>query len=319
MIKFNKSPVYYFVLSSLIVMPTLAVAKGAAPNGKPFVELEGKIIEIEGEVSTLQDQMSSLIGRVDTLEQNVTANQDAIIALTLESASLQTQIDTHGTDIVSLQDQIDDINLLNSSLQNQIDTLNGTDDALQQQIDDNGALIVSLQTALDGLSSLQDQIDNNSDLIAALSADVDDLENLIMQKQNIINGTCSEGETFVSAYEGVLLCRVAVSGGGSSSAIADRILVRTRYEPTRPTNYSAGYAAFCPEGYTINVGGYYVRNFDVTMNEPGFQNLRRVDANGIETYNNFDHYARLDSWTTAGSFTQSPSLVLTKAICTKFN
>jgi hypothetical protein len=40
--------------------------KGANPNGKPLVEIQGQIIEVEGEVATLQDQVNSLVGRVDT-------------------------------------------------------------------------------------------------------------------------------------------------------------------------------------------------------------------------------------------------------------
>lgn len=31
--------------------------KGANPNGKPFVEIQGQIVEVEGEISTLQDHV----------------------------------------------------------------------------------------------------------------------------------------------------------------------------------------------------------------------------------------------------------------------
>ena len=48
------------IITAIFVAPAFSGGKGATPNGKPFVELQGQIIEVKGEASTPGDQIYSI-------------------------------------------------------------------------------------------------------------------------------------------------------------------------------------------------------------------------------------------------------------------
>ena len=140
------------ILSSSVLL----AGKGGTPNGKPFVELAGQIVEVEGEVSTLQDQMAELIGRVDSIEDNVTANTAAIADLEAMDIALKVLIDTNRGDIVLMKGQLSDLERETAQLR--VDMASG-DSTLKVQIDINDGLITALKFAVSDMGSLQKQID----------------------------------------------------------------------------------------------------------------------------------------------------------------
>lgn len=287
----------------------LAGGNGGSPNGKPFAQLDGQIIAVQGLVSSLEEQVTTIVGSVDTMEGYIIAHQDAILSLSDQNSTLQTQIDDNAMDIVSLEIQISDLSQESYDLKSEIDLLGDADGALQGKIDDNTAIIYSMQTAVDGLNTLEDQVNNNTDLIATIESRVEYLEDAIQDKQNIINGVCAEGETFVEVTpDGNLVCRVAVSGGGN--AIADRLKIVSRFDFPRILTYQAGIAPFCPEGYMVTAGGYESLNVDIKGNKPLVNLLRSAD-NG--------QYVTLDGWIASGFAAQIPAYITTTMACTKFN
>lgn len=92
----------------------------ATPNGKPFVELDGQLHEVQGAVQSLQQQLDALVARVDTIEEQVGANQDAIAALTATNADLQAQIDAGADDVADLQARMAHNEMLITALRDRI-------------------------------------------------------------------------------------------------------------------------------------------------------------------------------------------------------
>lgn len=205
---FSKSAIA-IALSATIGITTVGAAfaasttnKGANPNGKPFVELQGQIIEVEGEVSTLQDQVDSLVDNVDDLQLRITANDDAIAALETTNADLQVQITANADDIASLEAQVTALENENADLQVQINALGDADGSLQDQIDTNAGLITTLNQSISDISlSLQDQINNNNDLIVIIQDQINNLNIVASHQTEIQNGVCPDGETPLSFNE----------------------------------------------------------------------------------------------------------------------
>lgn len=174
--------------------------KGANPNGKPFIELQGQIIEIEGEVSTLQDQVDALVEDVDDLTLRVAANESAISALQATNVDLQNQIDANASDITSLQNEVEILEYDNIDIWAQIDTLGDADGILAMAIAANLTTITNLNISINDMSvTLQNQIDNNNLLILAMQDQIDNLNFINNQATSIENGVCPDGET-VFAY-----------------------------------------------------------------------------------------------------------------------
>jgi uncharacterized coiled-coil protein SlyX len=248
---------------AVLVIPGLVFAgsntnKGASPNGKPFVELNGAIVEVEGEVSELQDQMDLLAGRVTNLEDRVTANENAIANLEVDNAGLQVLIDANAADVLSLETRITELYNHNAELQTQINEWGDPDNGLQAQIDANDSDIITLAQTIDTLEgNLQEAIDHNTSLISALQQQIVDINESLAMKQMIISGTCPEGENLHEIQEdGSVVC--ATAGGGSGSSVT-QLRVR-QYCNSGNYNYGCGVYAFCPAGSLLTGGAGYSYN-----------------------------------------------------------
>jgi len=170
----------------------------ALPNGKPFVEVDGRLIEVEGAVISLQDQVKTLIGDVSSLEESLAAHKTVLSQLLTDFDDLQNQVSTTDAD-------------------------------------------------------LQDQITNIEGLIGVVQDSIDELKNQLALKQNIINGTCPEGQAVVEITpEGGLVCQL--SGG-------DAGLFNTITLTSTVTFYSRVYSYYvdlrCPGTHPMVIGGGY--------------------------------------------------------------
>lgn len=235
-----------------------AAGKGANPNGKPFVELQGQIIEVEGEVASLHDQMDSIVAKVETLEDRVGANEQAIADLTAASMTLQVQIDANADDITSLEADIAALQAQNDDLQAQIEANSGNIDDLRGQIAYNQGLIAALQQSISDLgTSLQDQIDNNDLLIQSLQSEIVLIQGLLALKQALITQSCSEGYAIREVLEdGTVVCE-DVSGSGAATlqthlASAWESIHHGQCESVR---------ARCPDGWTVTGGGFSIHPY----------------------------------------------------------
>ncbi len=232
-----------------------AVGKGANPNGKPFVELQGQIVEVQGELSSLQDQIDSLVGRVDSVEAEQAALSSSILDLQATNQALQDQILLNQGDIASIEYQIGVLQVQNTDLQAQIDNYGDTTGALQTQITANQDQITTLTLALNTLEgSLQSTIDNNSSLIAIMQGEIDALQAEIDMKQNVINGFCPNGSSIRQVFpNGSVACETddtgAATGTGTLSAY---YTYGTAYVPA---GHHAYITTYCASGYMpISVG-----------------------------------------------------------------
>jgi peptidoglycan hydrolase CwlO-like protein len=227
--------------------------KGASPNGKPFVEIEGQIIEVEGKVATLMDQVDSIIGRVDSIEDRLSADEAAILVLQSTSDSLQAQIFANANDIASLQDEVTNLESANADLQVQIYDLGDADGTLQSKIDDNAILLTTLNQSISDISiSLQDQIDNNARLIGLLQSEIVLINESLAMKQMIVSGSCPSGQAIREIQDdGSVVCEVddVASGPGTISQ------VRVYNYSYVASNRSGRAYADCPSGYLLTGGG----------------------------------------------------------------
>lgn len=204
-----KQKLSVFLIATSLSTGALTAGNGSTPKGKPFVAINGQIVEVNGAISNLQDQIDEIVVNVDTIEERVTANEDAVLLLQGINADLQLLIDNNISNI-------DDINTTVATLESDLLALQGDVENNADAITTYETLIASLQSAIldieNGLialdADLQPQIDHNTALIAAIEVEVDMLNAVLEQKQDIVDGVCPSGEQAISQVlaDGSVVC-----------------------------------------------------------------------------------------------------------------
>lgn len=217
----------FFVVLCAVTSMTIGVTSGQAgsnPKGKPFVAINNQIVEVKGSISSLQEQMDILVGRVDTVEERVTANEQAILDLNEQNMAIQVLLDNSLTNVGDINAEIALLQNDTANLNGQIAALAENDpafDALQSEINANASMITTLEGSIlmvqDGVisleTSLQEQIDGNSTLIAQLQAETAQIQANLELKQNLINGICPDGTAVIEVMaDGSIICAGAGSG-----------------------------------------------------------------------------------------------------------
>lgn len=262
-----------FTLSNKVLVTALSTAigitsahaagNGNTPNGKPFVAINNQIVEVEGAISSLQDQIDLLVARVDTVEQRVTANENAITELQAQNDALDLLVQQNLSDIASIEVQISLLQQANADLQAQITANSGDNIAtLQSEVAANSALIATLQSAVLMVqsdiisleSSLQLQIDNNKTLIDALQSEVTQINAKLDFKQNLVNGTCPNG----SAIQQILADGSVICGGIAGSSGQLESVTSFKQSASTDGGNSVAVKAFCDttEGYVATGVGF---------------------------------------------------------------
>lgn len=196
-----------FLTLSIIYTSSQAQGNGSSPNGKPFVAIGDQIIEVQGAVSSIQDQIDALVSRLDYIEDGLERNVAAIQVLEQVNAQLSLIISSNQNDIDSINSIINDIQTDISEIDTELDSLAITDETLQSELVLLTTLLQSLQQSLlDTEVNLQKQIDANTHAIADLNFEIEILQQQLKLKQNLISGTCDEGQAVISIQDDSLVC-----------------------------------------------------------------------------------------------------------------
>jgi len=195
---------------------SLSAVSFAAPQGKPFVEINGQIVDLQNDVASLEAELQEfkddVYSRFSTLESRVSAIDGKIADLVARDASIMTQIQSlvasveSNTDLLNnllatindLTTRIDDLELETATLkqdtQNNLSAIQSNEETIAQLNSELDAAYDSLSAQVEGVASLLAQKVDTSEFISALFQLKYDLEQELALKQNIINASCGEGE-----------------------------------------------------------------------------------------------------------------------------
>jgi hypothetical protein len=273
------------LLSSTIGITAVhAAGKGGKRHGKRFHAIKNALVEVRGAITSLQDQIDLLVARVDTVEERVGANEDAIASLQSQNAALDALVQQNLTDIASIETEIGMLQNANAVLQAQLDAYSGDMATLQGQLADNEAMIATLQQAIvmaqtDLISlesSLQKQVEKNLNLITVLQDEIDVINANLVLKQNLVNGTCPNGEAMVEILaDGSVVCDAV--GGAATGQLHS---VQTLRSVSVPSNATRTLNAYCLPGYIATSAGI--------LNGLNFEIIAM--STGVDTANQGQHY-----------------------------
>lgn len=284
------------ILSSTICTTAVhAAGKGGKRHGKRFVAIKNTLVEVQGAITSLQNQIDLLVARVDTVEERVGANEDAIATLQSQNAALDALVQQNLTDAASVEAEIGMLQNANAELQAQIDAYSGDITTLQGQLADNKAMIATLQQAILMVqtdlvsleSSLQKQIEKNLNLINMLQDEIDIINANLALKQNLVNGTCPNGETMVEILaDGSVVCDAV--GGATTGQLHS---VQTFRSVSVPSNAAPTLNAYCPPGYIATSAGILNGlNFEIIAMSTAVDTAKQDQHYGFVTAKN-THYA----------------------------
>lgn len=255
------------LLCSSIQFANAAPGGGSSPNS-PFVELNGELVKVQFAITSLQDQINILVRRVDTVEERVTADEEAIAGLQDQNDALTLLVNDNITDIQTIKDRIDLLQQENEALLVSITANTGDIVAQHEAIADNALAISNLQQALIQVDTnaisltdgLQEQIDHNQALIDLLQDEVVTLSDAIALKQNLIDGTCPDGTAVTEVHpDGSVSC------GGAGAEIGKLQSVKVwKFANNVLPNRSREVNAVCPSGYTsvgsawFGISGFHI-------------------------------------------------------------
>ena len=141
------------------------------------------------------------MARVDTVEERVGANEDAIVLLDEQNVALETLIQQGLSDIPSIQAAIDSLQLDNVNLWELTTSNAGNSAAIEAEITENELTIAALEGSLLMIQnntitlegSLQAQIDNNQQLALLLQEQANQINDMLDFQQNLADGICEDG------------------------------------------------------------------------------------------------------------------------------
>jgi len=209
---------------------------------------------------SLQEQIDALAARVASLEERVTANQDAIAWLQGQNTDLAALVQQNLTDVKTVKNEISSLQQDNADLKAQMSSNLGDINTLKDQVAANKELVALLKNAVaDGdlasiSTSLQAQIIHNSALIAELQEQVAVVNQELAMKQIRVNGFCPDGSAIQQIMgDGSAVCQSVASLGGQLQTAMSWSM--TEYIPVSSIKKVT---ATCPEGYKVTGVGFYI-------------------------------------------------------------
>ena len=273
----------------------IVAGNGSTPNGKPFVKINDQLIEVSGAVTSVQTQVDLLVTQVDTIEGRVVALETAVSDIEANNVMLEAMISQNTTDIASINQAVLDLQAENVILQAQVDANSGDIQTDQAQIAANSTQIASLQTAIIALengsiaadANLQTLINNNLALITAMQGEIDLINSSLALKQNIIEGTCPDGEAVIAIGENSITC--GEIDGGSSTISVSRTSTYTGLSP----NQSKTLYAYCPWPSRVTGGGFQLNHSGIVITKSYAlgQSTWQVEAVNKSGVNNVGFYS----------------------------